>query len=136
MKISNNQAIYTMPNTMQISSKQDAVAAKSFAIETETQQDLHANTGLDMRNISQQDLKTLAKVTGDDRIWQYIPFEAFEFNGDTLVGVENKDYLGALERRIEYNRITGQTTQGYEATLAALKSYQGYILPKNIKTTA
>lgn len=92
--------------------------------------------GLNMRNVSQEDIRTLAKVTGDDRVWQYIPFEEFEFKGDTLVGVENKDYLGALERRIEYNLSIGQPTIGYEETLAALKSYQEYILPKKINVTA
>jgi hypothetical protein len=44
--------------------------------------------------------------------------------------------LGALERRIEYNRRIGQPTKGYEETLAALKSYQGYILPKKINVIA
>ncbi|AXQ97235.1 hypothetical protein [Pseudoalteromonas piscicida] len=134
MNISNTQAIYGNYNAVEVVKKQDLANQKSLSLDSENKE---SNTnGLDMRNVSQEDIRTLAKVTGDDRVWQYIPFEEFEFKGDTLVGVENKDYLGALERRIEYNRSIGQPTKGYEETLAALKSYQGYILPKKISVTA
>ena len=80
--------------------------------------------GLDMRNISSGDIRDLAKATGDDRVWQFIPFEKFEFDGSTLKGVENKDYLGFLERRIEYKKSMHESTKDYEEVLSALKSYQ------------
>lgn len=92
--------------------------------------------GLDMRNISSGDIRDLAKATGDDRVWQFIPFEKFEFDGSTLKGVENKDYLGFLERRIEYKNSIGEPTTNYEEILSALKSYQGYILPPKIDVRA
>ncbi|TMN46097.1 hypothetical protein [Pseudoalteromonas sp. S2755] len=134
MNISNTQAIYGNYNAVEVVKKQNLANQNSLSLNSENRE---SNTnGLDMRNVSQEDIRTLAKVTGDDRVWQYIPFEEFEFKGDTLVGVENKDYLGALERRIEYNRSIGQPTKGYEETLAVLKSYQGYILPKKISVTA
>jgi hypothetical protein len=49
------------------------------------------------------------KVIGDDCLYHYIPFVEFEFKGDNFFGVENKDYLGASERRIEYNRSISQS---------------------------
>ena len=106
MNISNTQAIYGNYNAVEVVKKQDLANQKSLSLDSENKE---SNTnGLDMRNVSQEDIRTLAKVTGDDRVWQYIPFEEFELKGDALVGVENKDYLGALERRIEYNRSIGQ----------------------------
>ncbi|MCF2908314.1 hypothetical protein L1285_08255 [Pseudoalteromonas sp. DL2-H2.2] len=134
MNISNTHAVYGHYNPIEVSKKQNAASQELPSLDSENKES--STKGLDMRNVSQEDIKTLAKVTGDDRVWQYIPFEEFEFQGDTLVGVENKDYLGALERRIEYNRSIGQPTQGYEETLAALKSYQGYVLPKGLSVTA
>ena len=92
--------------------------------------------GLDMRNISSGDIRDLAKATGDDRVWQFIPFEKFEFDGSTLKGVENKDYLGFLERRIEYKKSMHESTKDYEEVLSALKSYQGYVLPPKIDVKA
>ncbi|MCF6440897.1 hypothetical protein L1077_15775 [Pseudoalteromonas luteoviolacea] len=134
MNIANTKAVYSNYNAIQTAKKQDTTSQQPLASDPNTRES--NSNGLDMRNVSQEDIRTLAKITGDDRIWQYIPFEEFEFKGNTLVGVENKDYLGTLERRIEYNRSIGQPTTGYEETLAALKNYQGYILPKNINERA
>lgn len=133
MHIPNTPPVISGENTKSTFQKQDVTPREVTPTKTN---EGSASKGIDMRNISQEEIRALAKVTGDDRVWQYIPFERFEYQGNTLVGIENKDYLGMIERRIEYNRSIGQPTKGYEETLAALKLYQGYVLPKTIDAKA
>jgi hypothetical protein len=66
MNISNTQAIYGNYKTIEVVKKQDVTNQKSLSLDSE---DKESNTnGLDMRNVSQEDIRTLAKVTGDDRV--------------------------------------------------------------------
>ncbi|MBZ2192309.1 hypothetical protein JFJ09_08775 [Pseudoalteromonas arctica] len=86
MIIGNQTAIYSQYQSVQQPKENQKDGNELPANLSDNKATIEEPKGLDMRNISSGDIRDLAKATGDDRVWQFIPFEKFEFDGSTLKG--------------------------------------------------